>query len=349
MKLPHWPRRLVIAIVLANVLLAVLVIQMIRSDRFAGGEGKLERTEFLMDTVVKAEIYSQDAQAAGEALSAAFGEASRLELVLDKHRTQSEVSQINVFAGERPVAVSQETFDVVRLGLAFGELTGGAFDITIAPLIELWGFGTADVGVPDSEKLKQTLALVDYNRVQINSEENEVFLPEPEMRLDLGGIAKGYIVDRAVEQLLALGVTSGSLNAGGDIRLIGEKPDGSAWRIGITHPRPQQRRDIIAVVELRNQAIVTSGDYERYFLVDGERFHHILDPATGMPTRGLISVTVIAPDAVTADALSTAIFVLGLERGMKLIESLPEVEAIVVTEDEELHISTGLQGKVEIL
>ncbi|MDW7683322.1 MAG: FAD:protein FMN transferase [Bacillota bacterium] len=347
-RLPHWPRRLIIAIVLAHFLLAALVIQMLRSDRLPGGPGKIERTEFLMDTIVKAEIFTDDKQQAGDALTAVFSEVAALESVLDRHVDGSDVSRINQAAGETPVAVSDVTLSVVRLALEIGRLTEGAFDITIAPLIELWGFGTGDVAVPTEEQRLEALELVDYTRVQLEGE-NRIFLPDPEMQLDLGGIAKGFIVDRAVEFLLDAGVTSANFNAGGDIRVIGDKPDGSAWRIGITHPRPRDSRDLIAIVEIRDKAIVTSGDYERYFLADGIRYHHILDPETGLPAQGLTSVTIVADDAHTADALSTAVFVMGTAQGMELIESLPEVEAILITEDETLHISTGLQGKVEIL
>jgi thiamine biosynthesis lipoprotein len=323
-----------------GIILAGFVLYMVRAEK------KIERTEFLMDTIVNSVIYTRNRRQGVNALSSAFGEMYRLEIILDRHHTDSEVFVLNRDAGTRPIVVSAEALDVIKKSLQVGEQTGGAFDITIAPLINLWRFGSADVYVPSENELAQTVKLVDFRRVQVNNNDGTVFLDGGGTELDLGGIAKGYIVDMAIEALLEQGITSAYLDAGGDIRVIGEKPDGSAWRIGVRHPR--DRRGIIAIVELRDKAIVTSGDYERFFVVDDVRYHHIIDPKTGEPSRGIISVTVIAPDAFTADAYSTALFVLGLEKGMEIIESLPELEAIMITEDEQVHITSGLAGKVEI-
>ena len=346
MKLPHWPRRMVVVIIMAQLLLAVLIIQMLRGGS-PGGMKKVTRTEFLMSTVVEGIIYADNNKFGEASLAAAYNEAGKLELILDRHRPTSDVSKINEAAGKQPVAVSAATFAVVERALEIGRLTNGSFDITVAPLLELWGFGTGDTRVPTDEELAAALQVIDYTRVRLERENQQVFLEDANAKIDLGGIAKGFIVDQAVEVLLKEGVASAYFDAGGDIRVIGGKPDGTPWRIGVRHPR--ERRQLIARVELRDQAIVTSGDYERFFVSDGIRYHHILDPATGFPAQGLISVTVVAKDAFTADSLSTAIFVLGLERGMALIESLPNVEAILITEDVQVHVSGGLQGKVDLL
>jgi FAD:protein FMN transferase len=329
--------------------LVYLAVGIILVGLFLGiGRGlkEVKRTEFLMDTIVSSEIHVKSGQQGEEALDLAFGEMARLENILDRFIATSEVAAINRAAGTSPVTVSAETFDVIRKSLQVGEQTAGAFDITIAPLMRLWNFGSENVSIPDEEELAEARKLVNFLKVQLNAADSSVFLTDTGAELDLGGIAKGYIVDRAVDILIAQGITSASIDGGGDIRVIGSKPGGNPWRIGVRHPR--DRREIIAIVNLHNQAIVTSGDYERFFVVDDVRYHHILDPATGMPARGIISVTVIAPDAFTADAWSTALFVLGLEAGMKLIEELPEIEAILITDDEEVHISSGLTGKVEV-
>lgn len=347
MKLPHWPRRLIIAIVVSQVLLVLFIVSMVRSGGLLGGPKRLVRTEFLMNTVVETIIYTANTKAGEQALSAASEAAARLAAILDRHRAGSEVAMINAQAGKGPVIVSADTFANISLALEVGRLTSGAFDLTVAPLLELWGFGTGNAVVPSEQQLAKGLPLVDYQRVRLVEEGMQVFLEAEGMQLDLGGIAKGYIVDRAVEVLRAAGVSSGTVDAGGDIRAIGSKPDGSPWRIGIRHPR--ERRKLVAIVELRDKAIVTSGDYERFFTVGEQRYHHLLDPQTGMPARGVTSVTVVAPDAFTADAYSTAVFVMGRERGMALVESLPEVEAIIITEDGQIHLSSGLEGQVEIL
>jgi FAD:protein FMN transferase len=347
MKIPHWPRRMVVAIIVAQLLLAVLILQMVRAGRAPGGFVKVERTEFAMSTVVEAKVYAKNRKTGEQAVSAIFEEVARLEAILAKSRSGSEVDQINSGAGLKPVRVSASTFDIIQLGVDVGARTGGAFDVTIAPLVELWGFGTGDTQVPTVEQISEVLRYVDYTKVNMDAGQSQIFLQEKMMKLDLGGIAKGYIVDKAAEKLREMGIISASIDAGGDIRVIGNKMDGTPWRIGIRNPR--DRRQLVAVVSLTNRAIVTSGDYERVFIQDGVRYHHILDPQTGMPARGVISVTVIADDAFTADALSTALFVMGLEKGMALVEELQGIEAIIITEDEEIHISSGLEGKVDLL
>ncbi|MFW0861215.1 MAG: FAD:protein FMN transferase [Dethiobacter sp.] len=347
MKLPHWPRRLIIAIVVSQILLVFFIINMVRSGGLLGCPKRLVRTEFLMDTVVETMIYTANIKAGENALAAASSEAVRLEAILDRHRAGSELKAINLLAGKEPLSVSADTFANISLALEVGRLSSGSFDLTVAPLLELWGFATGKTIVPSQQELAKVLPLVDYRRVRLTEEGMQVFLENDGMKLDLGGIAKGYIVDKAVEVLQAAGISSGTVDAGGDIRVIGSKPDGSPWRIGIRHPR--ERRELVAIVELRDEAIVTSGDYERYFTVAGQRYHHLLDPQTGMPARGLTSVTIVAPNAFTADVYSTAVFVMGQERGMALVESLPELEAIIITEDGQIHLSSGLEGQVEIL
>ena len=327
----------------------IIVVVLVVGVYSLGRERKLERTEFLMDTIVNASIYVKNSRQGQEALNSTFKEMSRLEVMLDRHRSDSELAQINEASGVQAVTVSDETLYVIKRSLQIGEQTDGAFDITIAPLLSLWGFGTGNENVPEDTKLAAVKKLVDFRMVEVNEQDNMIYLREKEMEIDLGGIAKGYIVDNGAEVLIKNGVSSAFLNAGGDIRVIGGKPDGSDWRIGISHPRPQNSRHLIAEVKLRDRAIVTSGDYERFFLADNIRYHHIIDPKTGLPARGLISVTVIAPAAQTADALSTACFVLGLERGMALIEGDKNLEAIMVTEDEQVHVSSGLDGKVDVL
>lgn len=326
----------------AAVLLAALTAAMqLRDDT-----EKSTRTEILMDTIVESTVFAEDPGLGTEALDLAYQEMHRLEGLLSRHRATSEVARINLAAGAGPVPVSPETLLLIDQAREFGELTDGAFDITVAPLLKLWRFAEGGGQVPPEESLRAAAALVDFRRVVADRGAGTVYLPVSGTEIDLGGIAKGYVVDRAVSVLRTNGITSASVDAGGDIRVIGGKPDGSPWRIGVRHPRERER--IIAVLELRDSAVVTSGDYERYFLLDGTRYHHILDPDTGRPAAGLASVTVVAADATTADALSTAVFVMGRERGLALIESLPGVEAILVTGELKVILSSGLVGKVAV-
>jgi thiamine biosynthesis lipoprotein len=307
---------------------------------------EVTRAEFLMDTLVQSTVFAREASQGQNALEAAYQEMIRLEGLLDRHHPGSEVTHINRAAGWEPVPVSPETLLIIEQALEFAVLTGGAFDITVGPLLRLWRFTDGGGQVPPEESLLAAAALVDFRQIEVDRLAGSVFLRKNGAEIDLGGIAKGFVVDRAGEVLRRFGVTSASVDAGGDIRLIGAKPDGSPWRIGVRHPR--ERRGIIAILELRDSAVVTSGDYERYFLFEGTRYHHLLDPATGRPAGGLVSVTVVAPEAMTADALSTAVFVLGRERGLELIESLPGIEALLVTAELEVVYSSGLAGKVTV-
>ncbi len=326
----------------AAALLAVLAVVLLTRGR----SEKLTRTEILMDTIVESTVFAGDPSVGQSALDEAYLEMARLEGMLSRHRATSEIALINRASGMGPVAVSLETLLLIDQALEFGELTEGAFDITVAPLLKLWQFAEGGGKIPPEESLRAALEHVDFRAVAVDRATRSVALRQRGAEIDLGGIAKGFIVDRAVDVLRRAGITSASVDAGGDIRLLGSRPDGRPWRIGVRHPREQ--RGIIAVLELENTAVVTSGDYERYFLLDGVRYHHILDPVTGRPAGGLASVTVVAPEATTADALSTAVFVLGRERGLSLIESLPGTEALLVTGDLEVVYSSGLAGKVTV-
>lgn len=307
---------------------------------------KTSRSLFVMDTQVDITFYSTSVQVAQTAIGEIFAEMQRLEDILSRHLEGSDLQRINDAAGKEPVQVRPETIYVLRRALEIAALSNGAFDPTIAPLLELWGFGGESPALPPPDQLARARELVNYRLVEIDEERMTVFLPRPGMKLDLGGIAKGYIVDRG--QVLARDSGSASfINAGGDISISGRKPGGDDWRIGVQDPHEPGR--LLAVITMGEGSVVTSGDYQRFFEVNGQRYHHILDPHTGMPALGLSSVTVVSTDTTTADGLATAVFVLGREAGMALVESLPDVDALLVNNDGELSISSGLEGRVEVL
>ena len=310
---------------------------------------RISHSEFgLMETFVNITVYSEDEKSGHVAVRRVLDVMQKLEKDLSRHLDDSPVSKINQQAGVEKVEVPENVFDLIKLGKKMGEETKGSFDITVTPLLELWGFGTATPRVPTEKELEEVLNLVDYRQIQLAEEENSVFLSKKGMALDLGGIAKGYIVDRGIGELVSFGVQSAFLDVGGDIRVVGTKPDGSAWRIGIQHPR--NRNEIIAVLSLTDRAVVTSGDYERFFEMNDTKYHHLLDPATGYPAKkGLVSVTVIAPDAVTADIFATAFFIMGKEESLKIAESRPEIDVVLVTEELEVYFSTGIEDRIELI
>lgn len=301
-----------------------------------------QQTRFLMDTSVEIRASGPDAEAA---VSAAFAEMARVEQLFSRHIETSDIARINNADGIW-VEVAPEVISLLEKAIHYSNLSGGTFDITIGALLDLWNFGGGNNRVPTPAEINQALALIDYTVLEIDSNTSQVRIPKG-MVLDLGGIAKGYAVDRASAVLKQTGVISGMIYAGGDITTIGAKSDGSPWRVGVQHPRISTQ--LIGILEMADSSIVTSGDYERYFTADGVRYHHILNPHTGYPAQGLISVTIYGSNAADADALSTAIFVLGWERGQDLIENLPGYEAVMMDSSGNIWVSSGLKDKIQLL
>ncbi|HPT34560.1 MAG TPA: FAD:protein FMN transferase [Bacillota bacterium] len=299
----------------------------------------------LMGTDVRLEFQCPSYQKAQQIKEQVFAEREELERIFSSRLEESELARVNGRAGQAPVKVKPELLQVVEQALYGSELTGGAFDPTVAPLLECWGFLDGQYNVPSPAELREALELVDYRLVKLDLEQETIFLEREGMALDLGGIAKGYIIDRALDILAENGIKHGFINAGGDIGILGGKPDGTPWRIGVRHPRDAE--ELVAVLNLSSGAVVTSGDYQRFFERGGQRYHHIIDPESGQPARQLISVTVTAPTAMQADMLSTAIFVLGPERGLKLVESLSGVEVFMVTPDQQTIASKGMKEIME--
>ncbi len=319
----------------ALLIALVLVVVIFGWYRYERLSEPLDRTALIMGTLVEIKIYDHDQSKANQAINAAFAEMSRIEQLMSRHVDDSDVSRLS--HADAPLAVSQETADLIRLGQQIAHLSHGAFDLTLGRLKELWGINTDHPYVPTDAERRQAVTGIGPDALQVDG--RVVSKSTPALQLDLGGIAKGYAVDRVVALLRQAGITSAAVNAGGDISLIGDH-QGQPWRIGIQHPRKQG--EVLVTLPLANCAVVTSGDYERFFDRDGLRYHHIFDPATGAPARRCQSVTVIAADAATADALATAAFVLGPEQGLKMLEDKNGVEGLIVALDGSLIKTSGL-------
>ncbi len=291
----------------------------------------ISKTGLYFDTIIKIDIYDSTDT---ELLDNCFAYCEEFENTISKTIETSEISQINNAQGN-PVTVSDMTIELLQKGIEYGDLTQGKFDITIAPLSELWDIKNNPGIIPSADEIQEALSHVGYQNIQING--NEVTLLDPNAAIDLGGIAKGYMADRIKDYLVSEGVESALINLGGNILTIGSKPNGSSFILGIQKPFDKQGNPI-TTVDSTDNSLVTSGVYERYFELDGERYHHILNVETGYPyDNGLLSVSIISPESVDGDALSTACFALGLEAGTELINSLENIDAIFITEDYELH------------
>jgi len=299
----------------------------------------------LMDTLVTITIVTDSADRAEKAMDKAFAEIGKLDTLLNFFSEKSELSMVNKNAGLSEVKVSPETMEVVEKAIETSEKTGGAFDVTIGPEISQWNFVLKIK--PQDESIKRRLRLVNYKLIQLDKGRSTVHLKEKGMLMDLGGIAKGYAADKAVDELKKIGITSGLVAVAGEVKAFGRKPGGKGWTVGIRNPRSTEKSDeIMATVQLNDAAISTSGDYQRYFILDGKRFHHILDPETGYPAQGCQSVSVIARDGVYTDAFSTGVFVLGPKKGIELLQSMG-FEGLIVDKDGTIYTTPGLKGKIE--
>ena len=296
------------------------------------------RNGFALDTAVSITLYAlaEGAPAPDALLDGCFAELDRYERLFSAEREGSDIDLLNRAEG-RAAPLSAETIEVLQAGLRYGELTGGALDITIRPASRLWDFHGSP-SLPDPAALSAAVSLVDYRGQTV--EGDTARLSHPDAAVDLGGIAKGYIADRLVSYLTENGVESALIDLGGNISAVGSN-DGADWRIGIRDPADETA--LAAVIPVRNASVVTSGTYERGFVLDGVRYHHLLDPKTGWPVQnGLASVTIVSSLSVDGDALSTACFVLGEEKAMDLIESLPGIEALFIRDSGALSATSGL-------
>ena len=302
-----------------------------------------KRAQMHMGTLVTVTAVAFDTKVGNRAVQAAFDEIKRLEQLLSTWRSDSELSQVNAEAGRRPVKVSRETFEVVGRSLEMARLTHGGFNIALGPAIEAWSV-TERQQIPDDHTLEQLKLLVDWTNIQLDQKAQTIYLPRKGMRLDVGGVGKGYAADRAVEVMKRAGAKGGVVALSGDIKAFGVLAERTGFPVGIRHPRDEGA--LIGMIDSQDEAISTAGDYERFFERDGIRYHHILDPHTLQPARGCQSVTVIAKEGVMADGLDTGIFVLGPKNGMALVEQLPDVEAIIVDANGTLLVSSGLRARL---
>ena len=281
-------------------------------------------------------IHSQDKQSE-QAIIAAIEEVVRIEELISSWRPSSQTSQINKLAGVQTVKVDYELFQLIERSQKIAELTNGYFDISFASIDKLWQFNGQEMQMPHPKILEESVRLINYLDIHLNQEDTTVFLKQKGMKIGFGAIGKGYAADRAKHVMLSYDIENGVVNAGGDILAWGKKSDGSSWNIGIADPN--HKSEIVSSLQIEDQAVVTSGDYERFVLINGERFGHIINPKTGIPVQGVLSVTIVSQTAELADALATAVFVLGEKDGMDLINHLNGVEGIILTDKNKLLYS----------
>jgi thiamine biosynthesis lipoprotein len=298
----------------------------------------------LMGTLVSVTVQGDPADVRDK-VDAAYREMARLSDMMNHYNPDSVVSEINRQAGQRAVKAPPELMEVLVMARRVSESTGGAFDITVGAF-KGWRFNPEDPAMPSAQELGAALSLVDYRNVLLDEKNGTVLLKRPGMRIDLGGIAKLYILDAGMQVLKRLGIRQAMLNGGGDVTVTGTR-DGRPWRIGIRHPR--RAGELLATVELTRGWVVTSGDYERYFIRDGRRYHHILDPRTGFPAAGPQQVTLVGQDLSSLNGFSSAIMVLGAEKGRELLGRLSGAEGLIVESDGRVWLAPGSESRFKLL
>lgn len=299
----------------------------------------VQKTESIMGTEVTITVVAASESDAGAAVDAGMAEIRRFDRMMSLYKNDSEITKVNMAAGKAPVKVSPEMIEVVEAANRVSRLTDGAFDITVGPLVVLWQMRLKEGRAPAEKEIENIKPLVNYRNIVIDRKASTLFLKKKNMIMDLGGAAKGYAADKTAELLARRGIRNGIIAIAGDIRVMGLRPDGSPWHIGVQHPREKDKT--LTVLKLSDKSISTSGDYERFQIVGKKRYHHIIDPRTGKPSEGMISVTLIGDSGSLVDPLTTALFVVGKDRAMKLAKELG-CELIAEDSSDDISMTPGV-------
>ncbi len=309
----------------------------------AGAQVLRKRTTLLMGSRFDITIVAKDSLTAEKNIDVVIGEISRIENLISDWKSDSQISEVNRNAGVQPVKVDREVFELTQRALRFSEVTNGGFDISFAAMDRIWKFDGSMTEMPSEEAIKKSVEKVGYKNIVLDSVNTTIFLKLKGMKIGFGALGEGYATDKCRQMMIDKGIKAGIINGSGDMSTWGKQPNGKAWNIGITNPfRPEK---LLAVVPLTQEAVTTSGSYEKFVVLDGKRYSHIINPATGYPATGLCSVTVFGPDAETANGLSTSLMVLGPDSGLQLLQQFPDYSCIMITDTGKVIRSKNFQLK----
>lgn len=302
---------------------------------------KFARSMRLMGNMFTITVVAQGAEEGDRFIDLAVGEIQRIERLLTTYQPDSQTNQINANAGIAPVSVDGEVFDLIARSISISSITQGAFDISYGGIDRsLWNFDREMVTLPSRETAAKMVHLIDYRNIELDPERSTVFLKIPGMRIGFGGIGKGYAAERAKQILKENGVSSGIINASGDLTAWGAQPDGQPWTIGIAHP--DHPAAAFSYMNISNKAVATSGNYEKFVMIDGKKYSHTIDPKTGLPVTGIKSVTIISDNAEFADAMATPVSVMGIEAGLFLVNQIPGLYCIIIDDQNTLYTSKNI-------
>ncbi|MGA1226643.1 MAG: FAD:protein FMN transferase [Tamlana sp.] len=322
---------------MTRILLFIFFLQFACSN----AQEVFHKTTKLMGSRFDLTVVAKDSTDGKKYIETAIEEITRIEKLISSWDTNSQTSEINRNAGIKPVNVDKELFDLIERAIAISKLTDGAFDISYASMDRIWKFDGSMTKMPSKEEITASVEKVGYQKIVLDKENYTVFLKLKGMKIGFGAIGKGYAADKAKQLLISKGVNSGIINASGDMNTWGKQPNGEDWTVAITNP--MNKNKAFALLPLKQGAVVTSGDYEKFVMFDGVRYAHIINPKTGYPSKGIISVTVFAPTAELADALATSIFVMGKDVGLDRINQIPNVECIIIDTEGNIHQSQNIK------
>ncbi|WP_446897626.1 FAD:protein FMN transferase [Clostridium sp. LBM24168] len=328
------------------VALLILIMLPLYGCRSNNNEEPISKTEYMLGTICTITIYDDKPESI---IDKAFTRIKQIENKMSVNKQGTELDAVAKASGKGYVKVSDDTFYVLKKGKYYSQQSGGVFDITVGPLVKLWGIGTDNARLPDENEIQNSKSLVNYRNLLLDNKDKKVMLSKKGMSLDLGGIAKGYAADEAAKILKQNGVEHAIINLGGNVLALNNNIDGDPWNIGIQDPF-QTRGNVVASIKVTNKTVVTSGIYERYFKKNGKIYHHILNPFTGYPMdNNLASVTLITNTSIDADAMTKNIFYLGVDKGMKYAENVAKLQAVFITKDKKIYITSGLKNNFKIV
>jgi Membrane-associated lipoprotein involved in thiamine biosynthesis len=325
-----------------QLLIITIIVGLILIFIFVTGNHEkveVEKNSYALGTIINLKAIGNKAE---KAITEAIERLNNIDDKMSAFKEYSDISKINSKSGFALEAINKDTFFVVKKAVEYSKILEGAFDPTIRPLVKLWNIGTNEERIPEKDKIEDTLKLVNYNDVILDESNQTIMLKNKEQALDVGGIAKGFAADEVRDIFYKNNIKSALIDLGGNIFALGSKKDGTPWRIGIQNPF-KPRGEFVGILSVKNKSVVTSGNYERYFMKDGQRFHHILDPKTGYPSKSkIISATIISDNSIDGDGLSTGVYILGVDKSLKIIESIEGIDAIFITEDKKIYTTSGI-------
>lgn len=327
----------ILLLMIAVIIFFVLII-IFSSGKFESNE--VTKSSYALGTLINLKAYGNKAEMA---ITESIERLNSIDDKMSAFKENSEISRINFMAGVSAESVSDDTYLVVEKAIEYSKILEGTFDPTIRPLVKLWSIGTKGEKIPDEAEIQSTIKLVNYNDVLLDESSSSIMLKHKKQALDVGGIAKGFAADEVRNIFLKHNIKSALIDLGGNIFAIGGKQDNTPWRVGIQNPF-KSRGEFIGILNVTNKSIVTSGNYERYFIKDEKRFHHIIDPKTGYPSESkIISATIISNNSIDGDGLSTGVYIIGVEKALSIIEEIEGIDAILVIEDKNVYMTSGVR------